>query len=196
MTTNHGTAFNDDVERLQALLATLEGLSDAAARSAARELVRVVVGLHAIGLADLLAIVREAGSQPADTLLPKFLVNPRVRGLLLLHDMHPEDLETRVRKAVERLRPHLGVQGIRADLEAVEGGVVRIRATAIGQKIRRSPATQLRCEIEDAVTEMAPDATQIILEGLDSASLSQEAYVPLAEIRRTSRTGMAGLSAG
>jgi hypothetical protein len=179
--------FDDEVERLQELLAGLEGLGDVAAASAARELVQVVIGLHAHGLAELLAIVDEVGSQPADILLPRFLANPIVRGLLLLHDLHPEDLETRARKAVERLRPHLGVHGLRAEV-AIEQGVVRVSVAATGQKTERRAALELRREIENAVVEMVPDAAQIVIEGLEVVAEAHEAYVPLSAIGGRSRT--------
>ena len=180
--------FDDEIERLQGLLTQLEGLGDAAAASAARELVRAVIGLHGQGLADLLAVVEEAGSQPADTLLPKFMANPRVRGLLLLHDLHPEDLATRARKAVDRLRPHLGVHGLRPELAGVEDGVVRVRITAGGQKTERRAALELRREIEMAMLEMTPDAADLVIEGLELVADAREAYVPLSAIGGRGRT--------
>lgn len=182
MNEDRSQEFDNEIARLQGLLTALDGLSDPAAKSAARELVQVVIGLHALGLADLLAIVQEASSQPADTLLPKFAANPKVRGLLLLHDLHPEDLATRARKAVERLRPHLGVKGVRADLTGVEDNIVRISVTANGQKNQRPSATELRREIEDAVLEMVPDATDLVFEGLETSGGAREAYVPLSSI--------------
>lgn len=175
-------SFDVELARLQDLLTTLEGLNDPAAKSAARELVQVVIGLHGAGLADLLAIIREAGSQPADTLLPRFAANPVVRGLLLLHDLHPEDLATRARQAVDRLRPHLGVRGVRAELVGVEHEVVRIRVTASGQKAQRPAAAELRREIEDTVLELTPDAAELVIEGLETAGGAREAYVPLSSI--------------
>ncbi|WP_166265512.1 hypothetical protein [Marinobacter caseinilyticus] len=157
-----------EVARLQGLMSNLETLQDPAAKSATRELVQVVLRLHHLGLADMLAIVREAGLQPADTLVPRFTANPRVRGLLLLHDLHPDDLATRARNAVERLRPHLGVKGVRAELMGVEDNVVRIRISEDTQKGRTAPVASLRAEIEATVLEMAPDAGGIEIEGLDA----------------------------
>ena len=188
MNGNHREPFDEEVERLQGLLTALDELGDAAATYAARELVRAVLGLHGQGLSELLAIVEEAGSQPADTLLAKFIANPTVRGLLLLHDLHPEDLATRARKAVDRLRPHLGVHGIRADLADVENGVVRVRITASGQKTERRAALELRREIENAVLEMTPDAADLVIEGLEHVADAHEAYVPLSAIGGRSRT--------
>jgi len=183
-------AFDDELAQLQGRLAALDGVSDPEAQAAARAVVQAVIELHGAGLADLLAIVDEAGTQPADTLLPKFTANPRVRGLLLLHDLHPQDLATRARQAVEHLRPHLGVRGVRADFVGVDNDVVRISVTASGQKTPRPSATELRHEIENAVLEMAPDAADLAIEGLEITGGASEVYVSLSSIagRRKSNT--------
>ena len=179
---------NDEAARLQGLLARFEKLGDPAARAAAQELVQVVIDLHGRGLSDLLGIVQDAGSQPADTLLARFTANPAVRGMLLLHGLHPEDLATRASKAVERLRPHLGVRGVRADLIGVEDDVVRLRVTASGQKHQRPSAVELQHEIENTVLEMTPDAAGLIIEGLVEAGGANEVYVPLSAITRRGQT--------
>lgn len=189
MSDSRQQSLDQQVERLQALLATLEGAADPLAKSAARELVQVVLGLHALGLAELLAIVREAGAQPADTLLPRFAANPRLRGLLLLHDLHPQDLQSRAGEAVERLRPHLGVQGVRAELLDVEQGVVRLRVSASGQNAKRPSREALRSEIEATVLELTPDAAGLIIEGLEAIAAVHETYVPLADIGRFRAAG-------
>ena len=178
----------DEATRLQELLARFETLGDPAARALAQELVQVVIDLHGRGLSDLLGIVQDTGSQPADTLVARFTVNPAVRGMLLLHGLHPEDLATRASKAVERLRPHLGVHGVRADLIGVEDDVVRVRVTASGQKNQRPSAIELQREIENTVLEMTPDAADLIIEGLEDAGGANEVYVALSAITRRSQT--------
>ncbi|GAC1459444.1 MAG: hypothetical protein PVSMB6_19090 [Steroidobacteraceae bacterium] len=174
--------------RLQELLARFETIGDPAARAAVQELLQVVIELHGRGLSDLLGIVQDAGSQPADTLLVRFTANPAVRGMLLLHSLHPEDLATRAGKAVERLRPHLGIRGVRADLVGVEDNVVRLRVTASGQKNQRPSASDLQREIENTVLEMAPDAADLVIEGLEAAGGASEAYVALSAITKRAST--------
>src|ERR1700720_3233915 len=90
--------LDDEAVRLQELLARFETLGDPAARAVAQELVQVVIDLHGRGLSDLLGIVQDAGSHPADTLVARFTANPAVRGMLVLHGLHPEDLATRASK--------------------------------------------------------------------------------------------------
>lgn len=176
------TPAADPGARLQALLGALDAVRDPEAQAAARGLVQAVMELHGAGLSDLLAIVDEAGNQPADILLTRFAANPKVCSLLLLHDLHPQDLATRARLAVERLRPHLGVRGVRADFVDAENGVVRVRVTASGQKTPRPSATELQQEIGQAVLNMTPDAADLIIEGLETTGAAREVYVPLSSI--------------
>lgn len=175
-------AADDPGTRIQNLLDALEQVTDPSARSAARGLVQAVMELHAGALTDLLAIVREADDQPADILLPRFAANPKVRSVLLLHDLHPQDLATRARLAVERLRPHLGVRGVRADFVDANNGVVRVKVTASGQKTQRPSATELQQEIGAAVMEMTPDAVDLVIEGLEATMAASEVYVSLSSI--------------
>lgn len=177
--------LDNEVARLQGLLSALETLNDQTAKAAAQELVQVVIRLHTLGLKDLLAIVNEAGSQPADTLVPKFTANPRVRGLLLLHDLHPDDLATRARNAVERLRPHLGVKGVRAELIGIEDNVVQIRVSDNGETGRTASVESLRNEIEETVLEMTPDASGVDIDGLDATGALNVA-VPLVWVASAS----------
>lgn len=196
------TRFDDELERLQALLAAVDGLSDETAKNAARELVKAVLQLHAAGLRDVLDIIDEAGSQPADTLAAKLAVSPKVCGLLLLHDLHPDDLTTRAERAVERLRPHLGVYGVRTEFLGLDDGAVHVRVTADGSAGRRLSADELRREIEDAVVTVAPDAAGTIIDGLESIAGTNEVFVPLSSLanrradRRTEPPGTSRRRAG
>ena len=75
---------------------------------------------------------------------------------------------TRVRRAVERLTPHLGVHGLRLDLVEIAGGQVRLRLSDSGAGTIQKPLLwALPREIEDAIVEAAPDAEHISIDGLD-----------------------------
>ena len=56
--------------------------------------------------------------------------------LLLLHGLHPEDMKTRVRRAVERAAPHLGGARPAPHLVEIAGGQVRLR---LRQRRRHDP---------------------------------------------------------
>jgi Fe-S cluster biogenesis protein NfuA len=101
----------------------------------------------------------------------------QVQAMLLLHGLHPDDLETRVRRAVDRLRPHLGVHGLRLDVVEIVNGTVRLRLHGRGAAATKAPLLwTLPGEIEDAVLEAAPDLDKILIDGLDLLGAAAAAH--------------------
>ncbi|WP_346836648.1 hypothetical protein [Microbulbifer sp. SAOS-129_SWC] len=86
--------LEEETAALQSQLTLLEE-TGGPARAAAQHRMQAVLGLHREGLAEMLAIVRDAGDEPAGSLLPRFAANPRVRSLLLLHGLDPQDTAPR-----------------------------------------------------------------------------------------------------
>ena len=154
--------------RVQELIAALEGPPEPAAAAPARELVQLVLDLHANGLARMLEIIADAGN--GRVLLERLAIDERVKGLLLLHGLHPEDLETRVHKAVAKLRPHLAVIGVGVQAAQIEDGILRLELRCGGNGHGPLRVEALRREIEDAIFEAAPDVAGIAIEGLPVAS--------------------------
>jgi Fe-S cluster biogenesis protein NfuA/nitrite reductase/ring-hydroxylating ferredoxin subunit len=84
--------------------------------------------------------------------------------VLLLYDLHPVDLETRVRGALEKSRPYLKSHGGNVELAAVEDTVVRLRMQGSCSGCPSSAVT-LKLAIEQAIYEAAPDVSAILVDG-------------------------------
>jgi Fe-S cluster biogenesis protein NfuA len=115
-------------------------------------------------------------------MLDRFSRDELVASLLLLHGLHPVDLETRVHRAVEKLVPALQSQGGVIELLRIEAGVVSLRLTRSGRGC--SGSTALQQTIRSAFYEAAPD-----LERLEIDEVSEPApvaVVPLSSLRRNS----------
>jgi Fe-S cluster biogenesis protein NfuA len=154
-----GSEFRVRLRRVEELVRTLEQAADPATREAARELVGTVLDLHRAGLSRLLGMVDAATGAAAcagDELL---------RGLLLLHGLHPEGPEARVRQALERVGPLLRGHGIEVVGVAVADEVVRVRLreSAGGEPSRPHG---LRHVVEETVWEAAPDLRAVEIDGL------------------------------
>jgi hypothetical protein len=136
------------IERVEDLIRQSETLPDPAARACVREVVQTLLDFHGAGLArilDHLASDGGTGRAAVEALSRDELVG----SLLLLHGLHPLDVETRVRAALEKMRPRLRTHGGDVELLGVQEGVVRIRTD-----------TDVRT-IEAAVYEAAPDAVSV-----------------------------------
>jgi Fe-S cluster biogenesis protein NfuA len=176
MVSEEGDDLNQALRRLEELIGALDAYPDPAASAPARELVSLVLDLHGIGLASLLAIVTKAGG--GDAVLARFVADEKVRAMLLLHGLHPDDMETRVRRAVERQRPHLGVHGLRLEVAGISKGTVRLRIHGSDAPGISAPLLwSLPSEIEAAIVEAAPDVERVVIEGpgFDRAAPSQAA---------------------
>lgn len=76
--------------------------------------------------------------------------------LLLVHGMHPVDVEERVAHALDEVRPYLGSHGGGVTLLGVEDGVARVRLEGACEGCRSSAAT-MKTAIEQAVARAAPE---------------------------------------
>ena len=96
----------------------------------------------------------------------RLLADPLVESLLLLHDLHPLDVDARIQRALDRVRPYLGshaggVQylGVGAD------GVARLRLEGSCHGCPSSTVT-VQLAIQGAVEDAAPEVTEVVVEGM------------------------------
>lgn len=163
--------FNARTERIEALVKKLEESSDPELHATAMELLQSVMELHGAALDRMLQILSE--NAHCDLAAGKFLQDDLVASLLLLHNLHPDDLETRVHRALDKVRPQLAAQAAEAELVAIsDDGVVRLRLHKSGGGCA-STANTLKGILEDAVADAAPDAAQIIAETVQETPAAQ-----------------------
>jgi hypothetical protein len=113
--------------------------------------------LNAAGFERVLELVSRAAE--GAKILDSFARDELVASLLILYGLHPDDFETRVRRAVSRLP---GVE-----VASIEDGRVRLRMTG-------HPRNETA--VRDAVLAAAPDFAELTVEG------AQAGFVPLAAL--------------
>jgi hypothetical protein len=154
--------------QLDQLVQQAEALQDPQARDTALQLAQGILDLHATALERLMELVSEAEGGAA--LMETFAADPQVGGVLLLHGLHPQDLETRVRRALDD--PAFRMRGAGVELISVEGDLVRVRIEGGGA---------LHSAVEQALWDAAPDAREVILEGAARESFASS-FVPLGTL--------------
>jgi Fe-S cluster biogenesis protein NfuA/nitrite reductase/ring-hydroxylating ferredoxin subunit len=132
--------------------------------AAAEELTGLLVGLYGDGLGRIVATLAEAGP-PGAELLSRLTEDPLVESLLLLHDLHPLDVDARVQRALDQVRPYLGSHAGGVEYLGVAGGVARLRLEGSCHGCPSSTVT-VRLAIEDAVKNAAPEVTEVSVEGM------------------------------
>jgi Fe-S cluster biogenesis protein NfuA/nitrite reductase/ring-hydroxylating ferredoxin subunit len=158
--------LQERVARMEMLLGEIEALEDPNARSKAAEVVQVLLELYGEGLARMMETVAEG--EEGEKTFESFADDELVSHLLLLHGLHPLDLETRVVKALEEVRPYLKSHGGNVELLGVEGGVARLRMQGSCSGCPSSTMT-LKLAIEEAIQKTAPD-----LEGIEAEGVAEE----------------------
>ena len=152
------------IAAIEELVQRLETAADPATRAVSQELVRAVMELHGAALDRMLTAVRKNGAAGA-TIVDQLARDEVVASVLLLHDLHPVDLETRVRGALEKTRPYLKTHGGNVELVGIDdSGVVRLRMQGSCHGCPSSAVT-LKLAIEQAIHEAAPDVNAILVEG-------------------------------
>ena len=157
--------FQERVRRIGALVEEIETIADPAARSSTRQLMQLVMEFHGAAIDRMLEILANGG-EPGMAFIEQVGRDPMVSSLLVLYGLHPESLETRVRKAVERLTPRLQRDGTGIELLGIRDGAVIVKVTA-GEHACGSTTSALRSLVEDAIYEAAPDLVSLAVEGLD-----------------------------
>ncbi|MFE3289238.1 NifU family protein [Rhodococcus sp. NPDC059234] len=206
---DEGTATGTDApdgwrgagERIDALL-DASAAGGAVGRERAEQLVREVVDLYGDGLQRILLLLRRRD----DTLIDVLARDELVSSLLLVHGLHPHDVTTRVRRALDSVRPYLGSHGGDVELLGVDDGVVRLQLTGSCRGCPSSAVT-LELAVEEAVRAAAPETTSIVVAGAEPASASTAGLISaeslLARVRADAGTGswvpaaeLAGLGSG
>jgi len=136
------------VQRIGALVQELESIADPSVRASAKELVQLLMEFHGAGLDRALEIVANTGD-PGLRLIGQLGDDPLVGSLLVLYGLHPDDVDTRARKALGRVQPKVQRSGGELEVLEVANGSVRVRLSVTGHY------------------EAALDVSSIVIEGLD-----------------------------
>ena len=166
MTTVDERPARESIERIEELARSVESLPDPVARGAALELAQGIMALHAEALARTVVILAAGGT------MTSLAADELVGGVLAMHGLHPDDPETRVRRAVEKLRER--VAGIALEDAGTDWARVRVSG------VRPGAAADARRAIEDAIYMAAPEIARLEIEGLEESPDS--AFVPLESL--------------
>jgi Fe-S cluster biogenesis protein NfuA len=152
------------LRRIEELVRRLNDIPNPESRDTARALMEAILELHGAGLERMMDIIFEQG-ETGKAAIRRFAADDLVASLLLLHDLHPDDLETRVHRALAKTHGN-------AELVGVFEGVVRVRLTGGGCGLRDS--------VEAMVRDAAPDLVELIVE--EGTQVPSNDFVPLAAL--------------
>jgi Fe-S cluster biogenesis protein NfuA len=165
-----GKNVREDMQRIGGLVQEIESIADPAVRAATRDLVQSLMDLHGAALEKALEIVAETG-EPGLTIIDRLGRDSLVSSVLILYGLHPEDLETRVVKAVDKVRPQMRKQGCEVELLGVNDGAITLRVET-GSHTCGSTGKTLQATLEGAMYDAAPDLISLVIEGFEEKPAS------------------------
>ena len=173
--------FQQCVQKIGERVQELESIADPAMRGAAKELVQLLMEMHASALERVLEIVFES-SDGGIRVIDELGHDPVVSSLLVLYGLHPEELQTRVERKLAEIRSPLFKMGAEVKTAKVIGSEVRLQVSIEGHSCG-STTRNVKAMIEEAMYLAAPDLTSLVLEGLEEPSPS--GFVSMETLART-----------
>ena len=180
--------FQEKMRRLGTLVGEIDQVPGGGSKVAARELVQLLMEVHRSGLERIMELVFQTGSESGTSggaIIDRLGQDPIVRNLLLLYSLHPDDLETRVLRALDVARARLRKFDSRVELVSLHEGAVELRLQA-SDRPRGSTIKDLRSIVEGAIYDLAPDLLSLTI--LAPEEESSSGFVPLQSLLKHSLT--------
>jgi len=122
------------------------------------------LGFYGAGLKRILQVVSEDGPE-GRKVFRDLIRDDVVKGLLLIHDLHPLDLEARLLEALDKVRPYLKSHGGNVEFIGLENDVAKLRLQGTCQTCASSSVT-LELAIRHAIEQACPDLAHFEVEGV------------------------------
>jgi hypothetical protein len=106
----------------------LRAVADPRLYGQAEEMLGLVTDLYGGGLARIVEVVGERDPKLMDLLAHDELIS----SLLLVHGLHPDDLDTRVRRALDGVRPMLATHGGDVELLDIDAAAGAVHLNLLG----------------------------------------------------------------
>src|ERR1051326_7874458 len=128
-------------DRIEALRGEVKVSAPPDVADKVEEVVGLLVELYGAGLERILEIVNEDEAVAAQ-LLTRFIDDKFIESLLVLHGIHPIDVDTRIEAALDKARPYLGSHAGGVEYLGVdENGVAHLELEGSRHGCPRSTAT-------------------------------------------------------
>jgi hypothetical protein len=155
------TADEERARRIEELVRQVEQIPDHESRECAQKAMEAILELHGAGLERMMELVLEGGAS-GEAAMRRFTNDSLVSSLLILHDLHPDDVETRIGETLRKMHAQ-------AELVGVFDGAVRVRLSGEGCGLKEGVAAAIRA--------IAPDVTEVIIEERPA-----QGFVPLGAL--------------
>ena len=168
------------IQRIGEIVEQLEATADPSARAMSKELLESLMALHGAALEQILTITSQTG-ETGESLIRKFGGDQLISSLLLLYGLHPSDMRTRVKAALEKSHGFLDSHSAKAELISIsDDGAVTLRLQ-LKPGGCGSTAVTVKSTLEAAIQDAAPDASSILVQEADNGA-PRSGFVSVAQL--------------
>ncbi len=157
--------LNQQSQHIQELIEEIDSLPDVKARKLMQECMQEVLSFYGQGLEKILDIISNGNSAAAKDIYNDLIEDSFVSGLLLIHDLHPLDLKTRLYQALEKVKPYMDSHGGSVEIVSIENGIAKLKLSGSCKSCPSSSST-LELGIKQAIEEICPDLAGLEVEGV------------------------------
>jgi hypothetical protein len=165
------------MRQIEDLVRQLDSSPDPGVRTQTKALIQAIMDLHGEAIERMLQHISAPEEKSGEALIDSLAEDPVIAGVLVLYGLHPYDLESRVRKAIDKARSALRSYGTEVELTSVVDGEVRLRVRGIDSAFT---SRSVKAAIEDEISAAAPDITSVVIQGLENFGAAD--FVPLAKL--------------
>jgi Fe-S cluster biogenesis protein NfuA/nitrite reductase/ring-hydroxylating ferredoxin subunit len=167
------SALNEQSLHIQQLLEDIDSLPDQNVKRITQECVQEILSFYGHGLERILKIISNGNSSAAKDIYNNLIEDTFVSGLLLIHELHPLDLRTRLHLALEKVRPYIDGHGGSVEIVSLENGIAKIKLSGSCKTCPSSSST-LELGIRQSIEEICPDLLGLEVEGITGLPVNAE----------------------
>jgi hypothetical protein len=165
-------SFQQRMQRIEELIATIQEHGNPVVRASAVDLVRTLLDIHRAALEEMLVQIVRRG-EAGQAIMKEYLQSDLITCLLLLHGLHPVDLPTRLQQAIEQSRLRLRTYGADVELAQASHEAVSLRVRGGSGEVQRL--------LEEAILAAAPDILRIEFVDADTSDTGRRALTLVHE---------------
>ncbi len=171
--------LNQQSQRIQELIEQVDQLPDPKARKMMQECIQEILSFYGHGLESILKIISNGNSAAAKDIFNALIEDSFISGLLLIHDLHPLDLKTRLYQALEKVKPYMDSHGGSVEIVSLKDGVAKLKLSGSCKGCPSSSST-LELGIKQAIDEHCPDLLGLEVEGVTASPYQEKSSQPKA----------------
>ena len=157
--------LNEQSRYIQQLIEEIEEWPDKGAQELMNECLQEVLKFYGLSIGGMMSIIGKSANGASTQVYNDLITDNVVSNLLLIHDLHPLDLKTRLYQALEKVKPYMDSHGGSVEIVSLENNVAHLKLSGSCKGCPSSSST-LELGIRQAVEELCPDLVGLEVEGI------------------------------